>query len=116
MNGVRLTHIGGPTVLLEVGGWRFLTDPTFDLLIAAQMVGPSGNVIGVERQEQIGRDKAAAGKANMLTNYHVIESVWSSGGRKVFLERGKDEVSAIIERLGPERRLGIQNRVFQSAA
>ncbi|HSK50242.1 MAG TPA: MBL fold metallo-hydrolase [Solirubrobacterales bacterium] len=30
MNGVRLTHIGGPTVLIEVGGWRLLTDPTFD--------------------------------------------------------------------------------------
>ena len=28
--GVRLTHIGGPTVLIEVGGWRLLTDPTFD--------------------------------------------------------------------------------------
>ena len=30
MTQVRLTHIGGPTVLLEVGGWRLLTDPTFD--------------------------------------------------------------------------------------
>jgi L-ascorbate metabolism protein UlaG (beta-lactamase superfamily) len=28
--GVRLTHIGGPTVLIELGGWRLLTDPTFD--------------------------------------------------------------------------------------
>ncbi len=27
---VRLTHVGGPTVLIEVGGWRLLTDPTFD--------------------------------------------------------------------------------------
>ncbi len=27
---VRLTHIGGPTTLIEVGGWRILTDPTFD--------------------------------------------------------------------------------------
>ncbi len=27
---VQLTHIGGPTVLLEFGGWRLLTDPTFD--------------------------------------------------------------------------------------
>jgi L-ascorbate metabolism protein UlaG (beta-lactamase superfamily) len=27
---VRLTHIGGPAVLIEVGGWRLLTDPTFD--------------------------------------------------------------------------------------
>jgi L-ascorbate metabolism protein UlaG (beta-lactamase superfamily) len=27
---VRLTHLGGPTVLIEVDGWRILTDPTFD--------------------------------------------------------------------------------------
>jgi L-ascorbate metabolism protein UlaG (beta-lactamase superfamily) len=27
---VRLTHIGGPTVLIEIEGWRLLTDPTFD--------------------------------------------------------------------------------------
>ena len=27
---IRLTYIGGPTLLLEVGGLRFLTDPTFD--------------------------------------------------------------------------------------
>ena len=25
-----LTHVGGPTLLLEVDGWRLLTDPTFD--------------------------------------------------------------------------------------
>ena len=30
MKGVQLTHVGGPTVLIEVGGWRLLTDPTFD--------------------------------------------------------------------------------------
>ena len=27
---VGLTLIGGPTVLIEVGGFRLLTDPTFD--------------------------------------------------------------------------------------
>ena len=27
---MKLTHIGGPTALIEVGGWRLLTDPTFD--------------------------------------------------------------------------------------
>ena len=27
---MRLTHIGGPTVLIELDGWRLLTDPTFD--------------------------------------------------------------------------------------
>jgi L-ascorbate metabolism protein UlaG (beta-lactamase superfamily) len=26
----QITHIGGPTALIEVGGWRLLTDPTFD--------------------------------------------------------------------------------------
>ena len=27
---MRITHVGGPTALLEIGGWRLLTDPTFD--------------------------------------------------------------------------------------
>jgi L-ascorbate metabolism protein UlaG (beta-lactamase superfamily) len=30
VSDVRLTHVGGPTLLIEVGGWRLLTDPTFD--------------------------------------------------------------------------------------
>ncbi|OLT04538.1 hypothetical protein BJF90_22180 [Pseudonocardia sp. CNS-004] len=30
MTGLRVTHVGGPTVLIEFGGWRILTDPTFD--------------------------------------------------------------------------------------
>jgi L-ascorbate metabolism protein UlaG (beta-lactamase superfamily) len=27
---LRITHIGGPTALIEIGAWRLLTDPTFD--------------------------------------------------------------------------------------
>jgi L-ascorbate metabolism protein UlaG (beta-lactamase superfamily) len=30
MSRVRITHIGGPTALIEIGNWRLLTDPTFD--------------------------------------------------------------------------------------
>ena len=30
MTTTGITHIGGPTALIEVGGWRLLTDPTFD--------------------------------------------------------------------------------------
>jgi len=30
MTALRITHVGGPTALIEVGGWRLLTDPTFD--------------------------------------------------------------------------------------
>ncbi|MET9341842.1 hypothetical protein [Nonomuraea sp. NPDC003804] len=25
-----VTHVGGPTALIELDGWRILTDPTFD--------------------------------------------------------------------------------------
>ena len=30
MSTLTFTHIGGPTTLIEVDGWRILTDPTFD--------------------------------------------------------------------------------------
>jgi L-ascorbate metabolism protein UlaG (beta-lactamase superfamily) len=30
MKDVHVTHIGGPSTLLEIAGWRILTDPTFD--------------------------------------------------------------------------------------
>jgi L-ascorbate metabolism protein UlaG (beta-lactamase superfamily) len=30
MTDLRITHIGGPTTLIEAAGWRLLTDPTFD--------------------------------------------------------------------------------------
>lgn len=30
MKDVTLTHVGGPTLLIEAAGWRLLTDPTFD--------------------------------------------------------------------------------------
>lgn len=30
MTAARLTHVGGPTTIIEAAGWRILTDPTFD--------------------------------------------------------------------------------------
>jgi L-ascorbate metabolism protein UlaG (beta-lactamase superfamily) len=30
VDDIRVTHIGGPTVLVEVAGWTILSDPTFD--------------------------------------------------------------------------------------
>lgn len=41
-------------------------------------------------------DKAAGGTTNLLTNYHVVASVWEAGNRKVVLERGEVEVSATL--------------------
>jgi putative serine protease PepD len=52
-------------------------------------------------------DKAADGQANLLTNFHVVESVWNSGGRKVFLERGKDELSATIVKVSKGKDLAL---------
>jgi putative serine protease PepD len=52
-------------------------------------------------------DKAADGQANLLTNFHVVESVWEAGNRKVFLERGKDEVSATIVKVDKGKDLAL---------
>jgi L-ascorbate metabolism protein UlaG (beta-lactamase superfamily) len=35
-----LTYVGGPTALLEFGGVRFLTDPTFDPSGSEHTTGP----------------------------------------------------------------------------
>jgi L-ascorbate metabolism protein UlaG (beta-lactamase superfamily) len=40
MSSSMLTYIGGPTALLEHGGLRFLTDPTFDAPGEAYTTGP----------------------------------------------------------------------------
>ena len=37
MNSVRITLIGGPTALIEIAGFRLLTDPTFDAPGAYQL-------------------------------------------------------------------------------
>lgn len=37
---LRLTHIGGPTVLIEIGQLRILTDPTFELVGYHYNAGP----------------------------------------------------------------------------
>jgi L-ascorbate metabolism protein UlaG (beta-lactamase superfamily) len=37
---IHLTHIGGPTALIEIGQWRILTDPTFELAGYQYNAGP----------------------------------------------------------------------------
>jgi putative serine protease PepD len=43
----------------------------------------------------VGR-KANGGESNLFTNYHVVAEVWTSGGRKVSLERGTTKIKASI--------------------
>jgi putative serine protease PepD len=52
-------------------------------------------------------DKGDDGRANLFTNFHVVESVWDNGGRKVFLERGKDEVNATIVKIDRNKDLAL---------
>jgi putative serine protease PepD len=51
--------------------------------------------------------KAASGEANLLTNFHVVESVWNAGNRRVFLERGRDELSATIVKVSRSKDLAL---------
>jgi putative serine protease PepD len=50
---------------------------------------------------------AGRDKANLLTNFHVVESIWESGRRRVVLERGKDEVTATIVKINRGKDLAL---------
>ncbi len=98
MTGVRLTHIGGPTVLVEVGGRRLLTDPTFDApgrryhfgwgatsrklagpAIAAADVGPLDAILLTH--EHHGDNLDPAGRALLPAAGVVVTTV--SGARRI---------------------------------
>jgi L-ascorbate metabolism protein UlaG (beta-lactamase superfamily) len=99
MPRVRLTHIGGPTVLIEVGGWRLLTDPTFD---------PAGQSYrfgwGTGSRKLIG--PAIAGSdlgpidAVLLTHDHHEDNL-DAAGRKLLPTAG-----AVITTVAGAKRLG----------
>jgi L-ascorbate metabolism protein UlaG (beta-lactamase superfamily) len=61
-----VTRIGGPTVLLEVGGVRLLTDPTFDPAGSTYQVGPV--VLTKTRGPALGIDDLGDVDAVLLTH------------------------------------------------
>jgi L-ascorbate metabolism protein UlaG (beta-lactamase superfamily) len=94
----RITHIGGPTTLIEVEGWRLLTDPTFDPpggsygfgwgsssrklaapAIAAAEVGPVDAVL--LSHDQHGDNLDAAGRALLPAAGEVVTT--SPGARRL---------------------------------
>jgi L-ascorbate metabolism protein UlaG (beta-lactamase superfamily) len=95
----RLTHIGGPTVLIEVGGWRLLTDPTFDRpgqqyrfgwgTGSTKLVGPA-----VDPEALLPVD------AVLLTHDHHDDNLDSTG--RALLE----QVPSVITTAAGARRLG----------
>jgi putative serine protease PepD len=54
----------------------------------------------------VGR-KANGGESNLFTNYHVVAEVWTSGGRKVSLERGATKITASIVKVDKGKDLAL---------
>ena len=52
-------------------------------------------------------DRAGDDQANLLTNFHVVETVWNAGNRRVFLERGRTELTATIVKVNRARDLAL---------
>ncbi len=96
MSLARITHIGGPTTLIEVDGWRLLTDPTFDApgasygfgwgsssrkltgpAIAAADVGPLDAVL--LSHDHHGDNLDAAGRALLPAAGAVVTTVSGAG-------------------------------------
>jgi L-ascorbate metabolism protein UlaG (beta-lactamase superfamily) len=94
---VAVTHIGGPTALIEAAGWRILTDPTFDApgrkynfgwgtssrklagpAITANDVGPIDAVLLTHDHHDDNLD--AAGRA-LLPSAGVVVTTASGAGR-----------------------------------
>lgn len=98
MHDVRVTHVGGPTVLIEVAGWRILTDPTFDEpgrrykfgwgTASTKVAGPALDVaeLGELDAVLVTHDHHAdnlddAGRSLLPTARHVVTTV--SGARRL---------------------------------
>lgn len=109
---LRLTHIGGPTVLIELDGWRLLTDPTFDPpggrvtfgwgSASRKLTGPA------VAAEELGRIDAV-----LLSHDHHADNL-DAAGRRLLPSAGR-----VLTTVTGARRLGgrsIGLRAGQSAA
>ena len=97
MNSLRITLIGGPTALIEVDGFRFLTDPTFDAPGAYQLPHVtleklSGPALGAEAIGEV--------DAVLLSHDQHADNLDHSG--KAFLAKAKRVLTTVAgaKRLG----------------
>lgn len=99
MTSIRLTHIGGPTILIEVLGWRILTDPTFDAPGRTYRFG-----WGTSSRKTTGPAIAAADlgrlDAILLTHDHHADNLDDAGRRLL------PSVPIVLTTQAGERRLG----------
>lgn len=96
---VRLTHIGGPTLLIEFGGWRLLTDPTFDPAGGKYNFGwGTGSV--KTTAPAIGASEVGAIDAVLLSHDHHEDNL-DAAGRALLPDAG-----AVITTVPGAKRLG----------
>ena len=96
---VRVTYFGGPTILLEVGGLRLLTDPTFD---------PAGSeyttpvyTLRKTQSPAISVDEIGPIDAVLLSHDHHFDNL-DRAGRALLADAGRVITTvAGAERLGP---------------
>jgi L-ascorbate metabolism protein UlaG (beta-lactamase superfamily) len=93
MNSLRITLIGGPTALIEVDGFRLLTDPTFDAPGAYQLPHVtleklSGPALGAEAIGEV--------DAVLLSHDQHADNLDHSG--KAFLARAKRVLTTVCRR------------------
>lgn len=100
---VRITHIGGPTTLIEVGGWRLLTDPTLDAPGRTYSFG-----FGTSSRKTIGPALSAEAllpiDVVLLTHDHHGDNLDDAG--RAFLPRA----SSVVTTAAGARRLGGSTR------
>ncbi|MGH7710487.1 MAG: MBL fold metallo-hydrolase [Gemmatimonadaceae bacterium] len=105
MESIRLTHIGGPTTLIEIGPWRLLTDPTFDAPGRRYYFGwgsGSRKVAG----PAIAADDLAPIDAVLLSHDHHADNLDDAG--RAFLPKA----TVVITTVSGARRLGANARAL----
>lgn len=101
MADVALTHIGGPTVLIEIAGWRIITDPTFDPPGGSYKFG-WGTASTKTSGPACTTAELGAIDAVLLTHDHHADNLDLAGRRLM------DSVPIVVTTVAAARRLGGQ--------
>jgi len=98
VNQIRLTHIGGPTALIEIGRLRILTDPTFELAGYQYSAGPQ--VIGKTTSPTLLPSALGSVDAILLSHEQHGDNLDPAG--RAYLAQGKQVLTtpASAQRLG----------------
>ena len=94
----RVTYVGGPTALLEVGGLRLLTDPTFDP--AGSEYPTSVYTLRKTKGPAVGAEQVGVVDAVLLSHDHHSNNLDSSGRALLASARRVITTPVGAERLG----------------